>query len=567
MGIMNIKPYDSKIRTVFETGFYKIPRFQRPYSWDRGNIEEFWTDIVASDVDAYFIGSMVFFKPKGKGEFRVVDGQQRLTTITIFLAALRDTIHEIGEKALATGIQNVIQRKDIDNELRFVLLTESSYPFFQEHIQKFGEPEIKVEIGPEEKGIKEAYDFAFERLKGLIQEAKNNSGNSKKKSAEQIRKLLQRCRDRLLELRVIIVELDNEDDAYVIFETLNTRGKDLEPADLVKTLITRLIPPGSADVDPTKTRWNKMVRVIGESAANLDMSTYIHHFWLSREEYTSKKTLFKRIKNRIVKAHAKAFLNDLETGVSIYRKIFEPDNFDWNKEEAPAVDSLRALAIFKVRQPTPLVFSLLRAYEEEQISLKQLKQTFVIIERFHFVHTAIASMSSSGGMSMMYAAAGRDLFSKTHSQQCAQHLQEFRKRMRRRIPDWDIYLAGFSDLTFTSMDTRHKPLIRYILEKVDTHLRDDKITDYDKMTVEHISPEHSATAQGATLIGSLGNLIFVSTELNKKLKNKPFSDKKQLLKTAGVPLGKTLAAANKWTDEEISKRSTELAKLTYKDIW
>jgi hypothetical protein len=564
---MNIKPYDSKIRTVFETGFYKIPRFQRPYSWDRGNIEEFWNDVVASDAESYFIGSMVFFKPKGKGEFRVVDGQQRLTTITIFLAALRDIINEVGEKTLAIGIQNMIQRKDIDNELRFVLLTESSYPYFQEHIQKFGVPEIKVEISPEEEGIKGAYDFACERLRTSTQKIKNNSSISKKKKDQRLTKLLQRYRDRLLELRVIIVELDNEDDAYVIFETLNTRGKDLEPADLVKTLITRLIPASSADVDPTKTRWNKMVRVIGESAANLDMSTYIHHFWLSREEYTSKKTLFKRVKSRIVKTNAKPFLDDLESGLPIYRKIFEPDNFDWEKEESSVLDSLRALAIFKVRQPTPLIFATLRAYEEEQISLKQLKQTLCIVERFHFVHTAIASMSSSGGMSMMYAAAGRDLYSMSHNQEYAKHLQQFRKRMTSRIPEWDIFSAGFSELTFTSMDTRDKPLIRYILEKIDNHLRDDKITDYDKMTVEHISPENPATTGSVTLTGSLGNLIFVSTELNKKLMNKPFAEKKQMLSNAGVPLGKVLGSATMWTDKEIKKRSDELAQLTYKEIW
>src|ERR1700736_230751 len=105
---MNIKPSESTIRTIFESGFYKIPRFQRPYSWDRGNIEEFWSD-VSTGTGAYFIGSMVFYK-KGKDEIFVVDGQQRLTTITILLSALRDILVKSGEKSLAKGIQNLIQR-------------------------------------------------------------------------------------------------------------------------------------------------------------------------------------------------------------------------------------------------------------------------------------------------------------------------------------------------------------------------------------------------------------------------------------------------------------------------
>ena len=98
---MNIKPSESTIRVMFQSAFYKIPRFQRPYSWDRGNIEEFWTDVIEGMATSYFIGSMVFYK-KGNETF-VVDGQQRLTTLTIFLAALRDTLHEVGEESSRQG--------------------------------------------------------------------------------------------------------------------------------------------------------------------------------------------------------------------------------------------------------------------------------------------------------------------------------------------------------------------------------------------------------------------------------------------------------------------------------
>jgi uncharacterized protein with ParB-like and HNH nuclease domain len=72
---MNIKPSESAIRVMFQSAFYKIPRFQRPYSWDRGNIEEFWTDVLEGTTTSYFIGSMVFYR-KGAETF-VVDGQQR----------------------------------------------------------------------------------------------------------------------------------------------------------------------------------------------------------------------------------------------------------------------------------------------------------------------------------------------------------------------------------------------------------------------------------------------------------------------------------------------------------
>jgi hypothetical protein len=498
----------------------------------------------------------------------VVDGQQRLTTITIFLAALRDTMAETDEQSLAMGVQNVVQRKDINDDLRFVLLTETSYPFFQEHVQKFGQPEIAVEPSPEEDGIRGAYTYARERFMQIVEGINGNPSLSTKKKVDRIKKDLQALRDRLLALRVIIVLLDNEDDAYVIFETMNTRGKDLEPADLVKTLLTRLLPAKSADVDATRTRWNQITRQIWESAANLDMSTYIHHFWLSREDYTSKKTLFKRVKASVTKTNAKEFLDALESGVPLYRRIFEPESFDWQKEERGIRSSLNALLTFGVRQPTPLIFALLRDYEGKQISLKQVRDTIAAIEQFHFVHTAIASISSSGGISMMYAAAARDLFLQPHAQQRAKHLQEFRAKLRKRVPERDVFNAGFLELRFTSTDTRHRPLVRYILGKIDEHMRQDKTADYSKMTVEHIAPENPSGPNAGTLdVGRIGNLVFVSEELNVKLKNKAFSDKKAIIIKAGVPLDSVLTKANKWTAKEIEERSRLLAEVAYGPIW
>ena len=562
---MNIKPFDTKIQTIFETAFYKIPRFQRPYSWDRGNVEEFWSDVFVTSNEGYFIGSMVLFKAQGHNELQVVDGRQRLTTITIFLAALRDTLAAAGEASLATGVQNVIQRKDINDETRYVLLTETSYPFFQEHVQKFGMPEIKIEPSVEERGIGEAYNFARERYEHIVREISDDAAIDDKKKKERIRKELQAARDKLLALQVITIQLDNEDDAYIIFETLNTRGKDLEPEDLVKNHFARLLPAKSADVDATRTRWNGIMRQIRESDANLDMSTYIHHFWLSREDYTPKKMLFKRMKSRIISANAKEYLSALESGAPLYRRIFEPYEFKWKKEAINVARSLDALQMFRIQQPTPLIFSLLRSFFSEEISLKQLRDVVQTIERFHFAHTAISGQSSSGGVSLMYAAAARDLFGLANKQARATHLQEFRKKLRDRLPDFDAFKAGFFELRFTTHDTRDRPLVRYILEKVDEHLREDRSADYAKMTIEHIAPENPPA--GAVLsvadVGCIGNLVFVSERLNDKLKNKSFVEKKRILRRAKIPLDPILGKAAKWTSAEVDQRSDFMAKVCY----
>jgi uncharacterized protein with ParB-like and HNH nuclease domain len=95
--VLDIKPRDQTVKNLLEAGFYRIPRFQRPYSWDRENVSDFWTDAVVSDDASYFIGSFVLYTAKGMPDvFYVVDGQQRLTTITLLLAAIRDSLHQHG---------------------------------------------------------------------------------------------------------------------------------------------------------------------------------------------------------------------------------------------------------------------------------------------------------------------------------------------------------------------------------------------------------------------------------------------------------------------------------------
>lgn len=163
---MKIACIDKEVRAILESGYYKIPRFQRPYSWDRENIEEFWNDAIRNSESDYFIGSIVVFKLKD-GTYGVVDGQQRLTTITMILCALRNIFRLEGFSNHAQGINNLIERPDIDYKLQYVLQTETSYPYLQEYIQKFDKPEITPKVGIEEYNLKTAFDNLTDNIQKL----------------------------------------------------------------------------------------------------------------------------------------------------------------------------------------------------------------------------------------------------------------------------------------------------------------------------------------------------------------------------------------------------------------
>lgn len=155
---MKIESKPQDIVTLLSSGFYRIPPFQRPYSWDRENVQDFWNDAVQENRGDYFIGSMVVYKD-GKQSFGIVDGQQRLTTITILLCALRKVCDREGFKSLAGGIHQLVERQTIEDKKEFVLLTDTSYPYFQQYIQKRGTSDVSVDMLKEEVYLRECMNF------------------------------------------------------------------------------------------------------------------------------------------------------------------------------------------------------------------------------------------------------------------------------------------------------------------------------------------------------------------------------------------------------------------------
>ena len=565
---MKIESTDQDIRNVLSSGYYRIPRFQRPYSWTRENIQDFWDDIVRNAPENYFIGSMVVFRA-GSQRYGVVDGQQRLTTITILLAVIRDRLKKLGFSDLAQGIQNLIERKNIDNKPEFILSTETSYPFFQEHILKFGKPEIECKEMREEENLRSAFDLFNELVGGVIQSVQSDTTLNSDRQKRRIEERLTAIRNAVLELKVILVKLDDEDDAYIIFETLNTRGKDLSLTDLVKNHTTKHLKAKSASVDQPKIKWEKLLDTIEGSSAKLEVDTFIHHFWLSRYDYLAAKRLFKVLKQRIGKNEAKDFLNALVADASLYRAIHEMPFWKWSKQERRIVAALEALQMFRVRQQTPCVLSLMRCFKEKKLKKAHFEDAVVAIERFHFLFTAVTSQRSSGGISEMYASLGRRLFEATSTQGAVTVIKEIKTKLRERIPLFDEVKALFPSIIYTDNQTKQKDLVKYVLAGFQTHSLQSVVIDFDGMTIEHLVPQRVIGTGGFSeeIIGQLGNLILVPPPLNTKLDDRPYKEKKKMLTAAGAPIPPEFANLNDITPADIQSRTANLAQKAYGQVW
>lgn len=562
---MKIESQDTDIESMLNSSYFHIPRFQRPYSWDEENINDFWDDVITNNSQDYFIGSMVVFQTD-KQNFGVVDGQQRLTTITILLCVIRDALLSIDSNDLAEGIHQLIERKDRSNKYKYVLRTETSFPYFQEYIQKFKE-EADVEIKSVEEEI--MLESAHRQFKTLVNNvmasiSKDPSKPERRKNTELVRKLTE-LRDYVFNLNVIFITLDKEEDAYVIFETLNTRGKDLALSDLVKNHFTKHLPV-KGDVDQTNLKWTKVLETIHNSSADISTNIFIYHYWASRYEAIPQKKLFARFKRAVTKPKAKKYLDELVIDSGYYRSLHEA-GFDWKKNEVDVARSLAVLQLFKLSQPTPAVLSLVRAYREKKIKLAKLRDTLKTIEKFHFQFTAVTSSRSSGGISAMYSSFAQKLHKSNNSNDASLVINSLAMKLRERVPSNSEFTAAFCEISYTNSNSKQKALVQYILREFSLHYKYSYPGVFDELTIEHLHPQSKSSGSWSEQeIGSLGNLLLVDTNLNTKLDSKRFLEKLEIL--AGTKqLPAFIAGRKSWTSKTVASHTLHMAEVAYNNIW
>lgn len=564
---MKIESKDTDIESLLDGSYFHIPRFQRPYSWDDDNINDFWNDLVANKGEDYFIGSMVVYK-RSKQQYGVVDGQQRLTTITILLCVLRDEFAVLNRIDYAEGLHQLIERKDRDSRSEYVLRTETSFPYFQDNIQKFGPADLNAKIRSEEGNLQNAHNL-FKKLVLASLDAVDHDTTvaAAEKTEEKVSKLTS-IRDTLLNLNLIFVVLDSEDDAYLIFETLNTRGKDLAVSDLVKNHFTKHLK-AKGTVDVAKLKWSEILETIHNSSADISSDTFIYHFWSSRYEALPLKKIFPVLKKDITKDNAKYYIDALLSDSKIYRSIHEP-TYGWVKGEIDASRSLNALFnIFKISQPTPAVLSLVRSYRDQKIKFAKLRDALRAIEKFHFVFTAITSSRSSGGISAMYSSFARKLFEASGPQQASQEIAELVEKLRNRRPSQDEFRVAFKEITYTNSNSKQKNLVRYILRSFAELYGYKYPVDFDDLTIEHIFPQKDIGAGGWSEhnVGQLANLMFLDQKMNGKVGTLEYSHKIKMLQKENYVIPNDMLKIKKWNVAAMMEVNEKLADVAYTKIW
>jgi hypothetical protein len=197
----------------------------------------------------------------------------------------------------------------------------------------------------------------------------------------------------------------------------------------------------------------------------------------------------------------------------------------------------------------------------------QVADALNAVEVFHFQFTAIASQSSSGGISQMYAKHAREVRDAKSSEQAMRSIRELKKKLKERLPSPEEFDARFVELAYSNAFTRDRKLVRYALGRLARTALKSKALDYENMTIEHLAPQSGSTL-AHDHVASIGNLVLVEESLNERLADKPFAAKKsQMVKTQGVWMDDVLRKAKTWAEPDITARAALLAKLSREKAW
>lgn len=558
---------------LFTSRRFRVPRYQRPYSWDIDQAAQLWEDLNNNEDETYFLGTFIFNLESEKEDkfVDVIDGQQRLLTITILLAALRDIAKSLDDK-----FSSLIQRQDIaiedrdGNQSFRILPAETLENFYKTFIQEENNGKKFSAKTTEEKKVEQVYRFFYTKLEeklGIID------------SKEEKLNFLKKIREKIANLIVISVEVSDEDDAYEIFETTNARGVELSVADLLKNLIFKKIKPGK-DGDTAKEIWQEISSNI--EATDMDLKKFIRYFWISRYSFLSEKKLFREIKKQIT--DWKKFLWDLQTDAEWFKRLIvgEESDFQDLKHSTRIFNAVKSLRFMDVSQCYVLLLSILRNYE--RISFDPVG-IFELIEKFTFQYSVICKQPTNRVEKIYskYAIEIEHIVTKESPKKIHPQIQRvfsnFEKELVELMPSFNLFRESFFEFSYKDNEISRN-LVKYILSKFNdfySHTDEVKI-DFNAVNIEHILPRSPEAGwnlkkrQIKSYVNKLGNLTLIGKRLNSKAQNYVIEQKIKEYIQSNLPINQKLVEFIKnhgshWGEQEINERQEEMAKIAYEKIW
>ncbi len=556
---------------------YTVPRFQRDYSWGEEQWDDLWQDLYGSPENpqdtksAHYMGYLVLQSSDGRN-FTIIDGQQRLTTISIIILS---ALYELKE-LIAKDVQPENNKKRMDTlrnsfigftdpvsllSKNKLILNKNNDRFFNTYLCELQEPPSR-KITRSEKLMRSALFYFKKKMEDRF------SKQDQKETGEHIARLIESMADRLVFTTIIV---DNTAGAYTIFETLNARGVQLSTPDLVKNYIFSLIDNkgqlhDSAIAD-LEEKWSNIIHQLGKHK----FSDFIRVDWNSKNDFSRASELFKKIKTKLNDAQsATLYLNDLQKNSQIYSALKDHNDEFWKIYKNGLYNndvwlklSLKTLNMFNIVAPHSVLTAAFHQFSPEDF-IKFSRYIEVVSVRYNIICGL-----SPGLQERAYCEIARAIANSSTSS-----LKNILSLLNKIYPSDEEFTHAFNVKKFKTQQTNRKAC--YLLYRIERSLNNNNAgVDMDSVTLEHILPinptpawikEFKQNDQVEDWSERIGNFALISRTQNREMGRKSFQDKKAFFENSPFKVTKKCAEYEQWNEESIARHQQWLGEQARK-LW
>lgn len=436
---------------------FEIPKFQHDYTWEAEQWDDLWQDIksiLSNEQEEHYMGYLVLQTTNNKN-FQIIDGQQRLTTMSLLILATLKCLNHLIETGL--DAENNKIRKDslmnsyigsIDpvtlisnNKLK---LNRNSDDYYRQHIVLLKELPLR-NTNTSEKHMRECFNWYFERIKKEFS------------SGEQLAGFIDNIVDKLY---FTSIEVTDQLNASKVFETLNARGVQLSSADLLKNYLFSLVDdtkPHISEIEELENIWSRIIGKLGDQK----FEDYLRYYWNSIHKTVGKKTIFKTIKSYIkTKEEVFTLIRELHDSADIYLAIQNPEDDYW-RDKPEIKKGLQELKWFQIRQTNSLFLSAVK-----HLNLNDLKKLVNVCSVISFRYNVIGGLNPN---------AQEDVYNSV--------ALKIAQNKKFEISDFQsIYVSDsnfendFSTKEFKNTTRNHK-IVKYILSKIELYEHKNEIQE------------------------------------------------------------------------------------------
>jgi len=535
---------ETKLQDIIEgTKQYVIPLFQRTYSWTNKEWEVLWKDLVElcemENPRTHFIGSIVNMPtvsvPEGVAKYLLIDGQQRLTTIFILLTLLRNKARENQNIRFADEINNTLlvnQYQDGADHYK-LMPTQVDRVTYQNLIN--GTP------NEEENQLTRAYTYFEKKLRQIELEP------------ERLKKVITSY------FSVVSIVLNADDNPYLVFESLNAKGRPLTQADLIRNYFFMRIHIGNQE-NVYKSYWLPM-----QTALNEDLTEFIRHYLMKDGNIIKQGDVYYALKDNVSTTNAIEYLSELKKYSVYYQRLKYP-----KFEKEPELEKMfRRLNRIEVTTAYPLLLNFYSDYADGKIDKNGFLTILKTLENY-LIRRFVCNIATNQ-LNKVFPT----IYPLIQSKYANNRIDGFRTILQGKgYPKDNEFFLRFRETKFYGGGDRSVKT-KLILETIESSFSHKEAISFENLTIEHIMPqtlsewwqEHLGENWDEThelYLHTIGNLTL--TAYNTELSNDDFLLKKKTLNESHLEINKYFANISQWKKAEIEDRAENLAKKAL-EIW